>query len=97
MNDDETPQNDISKHHTNQHYRDYEVHLLIEDVGEESNYLLKIGTVFERHTGELTGASMHGTLVLKRLDHQDDEPDRFMPHKHWQDTMPPFHDNRPNA
>ena len=38
-------------------YRDYDIHLHIED--EDRKYLLKIGTVFERANGELSGETCH--------------------------------------
>lgn len=75
-------------------YRDYDVHLVIED--EHRDYLLKIGTVFERHSGELTGDSAHGTLVLTRLG-REVEPDRLISYRHWQATRPPIHDGRPSV
>lgn len=83
MNDKRTP----PPSHDICHYRDYHVHLVIED--EDNDYMLKIGTVYERYSGELTGDSVHGTLVLTRLG-SEIEPERFMPYKDWQATTPPI-------
>lgn len=76
-------------------YRDYDVHLLVED--EARNYLLNIGRIYERHSGEISGDTIHGTLIMRRLKQHNQEPDRFMPLEPWQGTTPPVLDGRFNA
>ena len=58
-------------------YRDYDVHLLIED--ERRHYLLNIGRIYERYSGEISGETIHGTLIMRPLKLHNQEPDRFMP------------------
>lgn len=76
-------------------YRDYDVHLHIED--EDRKYLLKIGTVFERANGELSGETCHGRFILK--PHKFPAPDRYRdtPIKDVHHITPPIDDWRPNA
>ncbi|MCJ8274570.1 MAG: hypothetical protein MJK04_34875 [Psychrosphaera sp.] len=83
------------KTYKNNPFRDFDVHLHIED--DERNYLLKIGTVFERVNGQLSGETCHGHLIL--TPHGCPLPDRSaeIQVKDICGIMPPTHDWRPNA
>jgi hypothetical protein len=95
MNDDKTPQNHIGKNHTNQAFRDYDVHMLLED--EEENYLLKIGAVFQRCNGELSGETAYGTLILKAHKYPVPVRDHDLQIKNVHHVTPPTDDWQPNA
>ncbi len=85
-----------NKTHKNNPFRDFDVHLHIED--EERNYLLKIGTVFERINGQLSGETCHGRLILKPHGAAP-LPDRYrdIQIKDVHNITPPMDDWRPNA
>lgn len=95
-NDDKPSQYLTGKRHTNQAFRDYDVHMLIEDEG--SDYLLRIGTVFERANAELSGETAYGRLIL-RAHHQPIKSDRQrdLQIKDVHHVAPPMDDWRPNA
>lgn len=76
-------------------YRDYDVHLLVED--ETRNYLLKIGRLYERHSGEISGDTLHGTLIMRRLNRHDHDPDRFVPQQPMPSQTPFVFDGQFNA
>lgn len=95
--DEHSSPDPIRNPHTNPAYRDYDVHMLIEDADEESNYLLKVGTVFERANGELTGETIYGRLILKA--HKLPTPERYraLQVKDVSNIVPPLDEWRPNA
>lgn len=96
MNDKHNPQDAIGKHHTNQAFRDYDVHMLIEDEGND--YLLRIGSVFERTNSELSGETAYGRLILKshhRPINSDRQRDLQIKDVHH--ITPPMDGWRPNA
>ena len=95
MHDDKTPPNPISKHRTNQAFRDYDVHMLLEDKDEE--YLLKIGTVFQRGNGELSGETAYGRIILKELNVPTSDRYRDLQIKDVHNNTPPVDEWRPNA
>lgn len=76
-------------------YRDYDVHLLVED--EARNYLLNIGRIYERHSGEISGDTIHGTLIMRRLKQHNQEPDRFIPTAPMCSAAPFVFDGQYNA
>ena len=76
-------------------YRDYDIHLHIED--EDRKYLLKIGTVFERANGELSGETCHGRFILRPRKFPVPDSYRDIQIKDVNHINNPLDDWRPNA
>lgn len=93
--DDHSSPDPIRNHHTNPAFRDFDVHMLLED--EEENYLIKIGTVFQRINGELTGETAYGRLVLKAHKYPTPKRYRNLQVKDVSNIAPPLDEWRPNA